>query len=71
MTVLSFRNAAGKEASFGAGRIRLIEATGLECSPVAIAVSKGPAVEGAIAVKARNEARMIEVRALGGLSRPR
>lgn len=70
MTLLTYRNADGKELAIGDGRLKLLSVEGLESPPVSLAVSTGPAVGGAIALSARNAPRALKVEALldlGGL----
>jgi len=64
VTSLSFRNSAGSELRLGEGRLKLLDITGLEAPHVGVSVSKGPGLEGAIAMTARMEARRIEVNAI-------
>lgn len=61
MSVLSFRTSEGEEISFGAGRLKLITASGLETPPLEISVSEGPGVDGVIAIAARTRARYIAI----------
>lgn len=64
VTALTFRNPGGRELQIGEGRLKFLEATGLEAPQVGVSISKGPGLDGAIGVTARMEPRHIEIRAL-------